>query len=330
MPTPLRQIWDNCASEADPEIMEIDAIGDRIGPIDPDISKIRKLISKLELCHHKADRWVDNIIEAIGAGKTQKGLGTRSPGKLHPAEIIWQNACGALQAWCAGCPSTKIDQTIDTIPGSRLLEGLGKRSPLKEWQVQRVIDKIRNSIRFPQSSRDPSSEYEWLLIGGGESFYRNDCPDRYREHEEFWMKTVKTIIQDTENGNQAELSLGLAIDMLWPCHWAFVSNLQLVLEAIGGNLEPERPFTACGRNIDLVPNRQQILSVADTLRVFCGKEADGEADNEILELLGEPTEAKKWLAASLEKTIRLQLDPPAEIRETSALKVPDWIKQTQH
>jgi hypothetical protein len=270
---------------------------------------------------------VDNIIEAIGSGTTEKGLGKRSPGQLHPAEKIWQNACGALQAWCAGCPSTKIDLVIDTIPGSLLLAGLGKRSPLKEWQVQRVIDKIRNSIHFPQSSRDPSSEYEWILIDGGESFYHNDCPDRYKEHEEFWMETVKTIIRDTVNGQQAELSLGLAIDMLWPCHWAFVSNLQLVLEAIGGKLDPERPFSACGRNIDLVPNRMRMLNVADTLRVFCDKEADGEVDNEILTLLGEPTEAKKWLAASLEKTIRLQIDPPTEIRETNALKAPDWIKE---
>jgi hypothetical protein len=73
-----------------------------------------------------------------------------------------------------------------------------------------------------------------------------------------------------------------------------------------------------------------MLSVANTLKVFCDKEADSEADNEILALLGEPTEAKKWLAASLEKTIRLQLDPPTEIRETNALKVPDWIKKSQH
>jgi hypothetical protein len=44
-------------------------------------------------------------------------------------------------------------------------------------------------------------------------------------------------------------------------------------------------------------------------------------------LLGEPTEAKKWLAASLDKTMRLQLSPPAELRAISALAGPEWIKQ---
>jgi hypothetical protein len=33
----------------------------------------------------------------------------------------------------------------------------------------------------------------------------------------------------------------------------------------------------------------------------------------LLTALGEPTPARRWLAASLEKTIRLQLDPPADV-----------------
>lgn len=330
MKTSLRPIWLNCALRADSEIQEIDGMEERIAPIDPNALKIRELISTLELCHHKADRWVDNIIEAIGTGKTQKGLGTRSPAIQHPTEKIWQNACAALQAWCAGYPSTKVDLTIDTVPASRLLGFLGERSPLKEWQVRRVIEKIRSSIHWPQSFDDPSSQYEWILLSGGEyeSFYRSDCPQHYKEHEEFWLKTVKTIIHDTENGCQAELSLGLAIDMLWPCHWEFMSNLQLVLEAIGGRLNPKRPFAACGRNINLAPKRKRMEVVSSTLRVFYGdKQTNREVDGEILALLGESTEVKKWLAASLDKTIRLQLDPPAELRAISALKEPDWIKQ---
>jgi hypothetical protein len=201
---------------------------------------------------------------------------------------------------------------------------------LKEWQVQRVFDKIHSSIRWPQSGDDPTSQYVWILVGGGEYEldYRSDCPDRYKEHEEFWLATVKTMIHDTENGHQAELSLGLAIDMLMPCHWAFVSNLQLVLEAIGGELNPGRPFPACGRNIILVPNRQRMETVSHTLRVFCGEEeTDEEANSGILASLGEPTEENKWLAASLGKTIRLQLDPPDELRGISAFEGPDWIRQ---
>jgi hypothetical protein len=47
MTTSFRPIWRNCAIEADSEIQEIDGMEDRIAPIDPNISKIRELISKV-------------------------------------------------------------------------------------------------------------------------------------------------------------------------------------------------------------------------------------------------------------------------------------------
>jgi hypothetical protein len=330
MTTPCRPWWRNCALEADSEVLDIDRMEDRIAPIAPNVSRIRELISTLELCHHKAERWVCNIIEAIGARETGKGLGTRSPGQFHPAERIWQNACAALSAWCAGDPSRSLDLSIDAVPASQMFARLGERSPLKEWQVQRVIERIRSLIHWPQSCDDPTAQYVWILLSGGEeeSLYRSRCPEHYKEHEDLWLATVRTIIHDTENGNEAELSLGLAIDMLWPCHWRFVENLQIVLEAIGGRLDPEKPFAACGRNIALLPIRGRMEMISNTLRVFCGEsESNQEVDGRILALLGEATEVKKWLAASLHKTIRLQLRPPAELRALSALAGPAWIKQ---
>ena len=330
MTTSCRLWWRNCALHADPEIMAIDGMEDHIAPIGTNVSKIRELISSLELCHHKADRWVYNIIEAIGAGETTKGLGTRSPDQQHPSETVRQNVCAALSAWCAGCPGTKVDLSIDTIPASRLLACLGERSPLKEWQVQRVIEKIRSVIHWLRSSDDPAAQYVWILLSAGEyeSAYLSQCPEHYKEHEDFWRTTVRTIIHDTENGDEADLSLALAIDMLWPCHWRFVENLRIVLNAIGGKLNSDKPFAACGRNINLLPIRRRIEVVSNTLRVFCGDpESDQEVDRDLLVLLGKPTEVKKWLAASLEKTIRLQLSPPAELRAMSALAGPEWINQ---
>ena len=330
MKTTLRSWWRNCALEPDSEILAIDALEDRITPLAPDVSKIRELISSLELCHHKADRWVTNIIEAIGVGKTQKGLGTRPAGRLHPAEKVWQNACAALSLWSSGCPSPKVDLLIDTVPASRLLAGLGDPSPLKLWQVQRVIEKIRSVIHWSQSSDEPEEKYVWILLGGGEYEldYRKECPDQYKEHEDFWLKTVRTIIHDTENGDAAELSLGLAIDMLWPCHWRFVTNLQIVLEAIGGKLHPDKPFAACGRNINLSPIHDRMKIVSNTLRFFIGElEMNKEIDKDLLVRLGKPGADNRWLAASLDKTIRFQLNPPTKLRAIAALIGPDWIKQ---
>lgn len=325
-----RSWWRNCALEADSEILKIDGIEDEIAPLAPNVSRIRDLISTLELCHHKADRWVENIVEAIGLGQTKKGLGTRSPGRQHPAEHVWQNACAALAAWCAGSPSASVDLSVGALPASEMLACLAERSPLKEWQVQRVIERIRSLIHWPQSDDDPAAQYVWILFGGGEyeSDYRSRCPEHYKEHEDFWLATVRTIIRDTENGDDAELSLGLAIDMLWPCHWRFPENLQIVLGAIGGSLQPQTPFAACARNITLLPSRGRMETVSNTLRAFCGDPAsDKETDRQMLAILGEPTRAKRWLAASLDKTIRLQLSPPAELRAVSALAGPAWIRE---
>jgi hypothetical protein len=302
---------------------------DHIAPIDPNISRIRELISSLELCHHKAEQWVYNIIEAIGTGETQKGLGTRLPGQLHPSEKVWQNACAALSAWCAGCPSSMVDLSIGNVPASRLLARIGEHSPLKEWQVQRVIDKIRSLIHWPQSCDDPTAQYEWLLLNGGEHEYAylNQCPEHYKEHEDFWLRTVQTIIHDTVNGDETDISLGIAIDMLWPCHWRFVDNLMIVLEAIGGMLNPKKPFAACGWNIRLLPIRNRMEIVSNSLKTFYGAlESNLEVDRDLLVLLGKPTEVKKWLAASLDKTIKLQLNPPIEFQNLSALAGPEWIK----
>ena len=326
-----RSCWRNCAAlDSDSEILTIDRMEDRIAPLAANVSKIRELISTLELCHHKAERWVGNIIEAIGTGETSKGLGTRSSDRKHPVEKVWQNACAILSAWVAGCPATSIDLTIDSVPASRILAGLGERSPLKEWQVQRVVEKIHNYIHWPQSLDDPTAQYVWILLSGSEYelAYRNKCPEHYKEHEDFWLRTVRTIIHDTENGDDADLSLGLAIDMLWPCHWNFGENLQIVLDAIGGRLYPEKAFAACGRNITPLPIQRRMKVISDTLKLFCdGPESNQEIDKDLLAQLGKPTEVKKWLAASLDKTIRLQLSPPAELRAMSNLVGPDWIKQ---
>lgn len=194
---------------------------------------------------------------------------------------------------------------------------------MKEWQVHRVVDKIR-------SLSHPAQEYAWILIGGSEYelAYQRQCPEHYKEREDHWLATVRTTIKDTVDGRPARLSLGLAIDMLWPCHWRFVENLQIVLGAIGGNLEPPEPFAACGRNIGLSPIRRRMEIIAATLRAFCGDSgAARQAERQALARLGEPTDTRRWLAASLEKTIRLQLDPPDEVRALSGLPGPAWLLQ---
>ena len=145
----MRSHWCNCAVGIDDEIQKIDEMEDHISPVDPDVVNIRKLISTFELCHHKAEKWIQNIIEAIATGETNKGLGTRTAGQVHAAEEVWQNACTVLSAWCEGTQEEVAELQVSSISASQLLEFLGEPSALKEWQVRRVIEKISSTINWP-------------------------------------------------------------------------------------------------------------------------------------------------------------------------------------
>jgi hypothetical protein len=110
-------------------------------------------------------------------------------------------------------------------------------------------------------------------------------------------------------GEQTVLSLAMAIDMLQPCHWDYVQNLETVLGVIGGDPTPRRPFAFCARNIKLSPIRERMKTVSRTLQVFCqGRLPDDDVDAGLLASLGEPSGERQWLASSLDKTIRLQMD----------------------
>jgi len=322
-PTVCRSWWRNCAVAPDGEILAIDRLEDEISPLAPGVARTRELISTLELCHHKAEKWVTNIISAIASGDTTKGLGTRAAGVTHPVERTWKSSCATLSAWCAGCPVASIDLSVGIMPASELLGRLGPRTPLKEWQVQRIIENTRDYIGWPETQGDPTGGYVPLLEAGTgyESMEREDCPEHYREHADFWEKTVQTLILDTElgeyhsvygdlgHGEETALSLATAIDMLRPCHWDYVRNLETVLGVIGGDPTPRRPFAFCARNIKLTPIRDRMKTVSHTLQVFCqDRPFDDDVDGEMLESLGKPSRNRRWLASSLDKTIRLQLD----------------------
>ena len=322
-PEVCRSWWRNCAVAPDSEILAIDRLEDAITPLAPGVSRTRELISTLELCHHKAERWVANIVSAIAAGDTTKGLGTRPAGVTHPVEGTWKRACAALSAWCAGCPVGSVDLSIGDRPAPELLGRLGPRSPLKEWQVHRIIERTRELIGWPAALHEADGGYVPLLEAGSEyeSVQRADCPEHYREHADFWQQTVQTPVLDTELGDyhsvygdlgygeQTTLSLAMAIDMLWPCHWDYVQNLETVLGVIGGDPHPRRPFAFCARNIKRSPLRERMKTVSHTLRAFSrDRPPDDDVDGELLASLGEPSSQRQWLASSLDKTIRLQLD----------------------
>jgi hypothetical protein len=111
------------------------------------------------------------------------------------------------------------------------------------------------------------------------------------------------------DGREAKMSLAMAIDMLEPCNWDFVGSIVTLLKVIGGELRPERPYACHQRNIKLSPLCDRLVTISNTLGVFWKEEeTNKKTDQDILDYLGEVTPIKRWLSASLDKTIRLQLE----------------------
>lgn len=253
-----------------------------------DIQQIARLIDNLELCHHKAERHVELILQAIAQGSTTKGYQARETASSHPATAMWRNAITVLGEWLVGATAPPASLDVGGHTGSELAHAIGALTELKAWQVRQVINKLKHASRLY-----PDVEYYEMV----------EYLERYADCRAFRDQTVNTIIHDTCDGEPATISLAAAIDHLQPCNWNFSDNLLLVLRAIDGQLYPEKPFAAHGRNARLNPIRERMRVVAATLCAFCEAPAGVIVDDMLLKVLGEATDARKTLALRLEAKI---------------------------
>jgi hypothetical protein len=250
--------------------------------------KIRGLIADLRLYHHKAQRHVELIVQAIGEGRTTKGYLGREAQKLHPATWMWENAVLILEGWLSGNTAGKDKLNVGRHAGWILIGALEDRTRIKQWQVERVVAKLKAASRMY-----PGCEYFPIVTH----------PEKYEDFAGYREPTLATIIHDTVDGQPAELSLAQAIDHLEPANWNFPENLLLALRAINGNLRPHEPFAVAERNLRLNPIAQRMRVTAATLREFCGRPAGGPIDRAMLGVLGKRTHEKTALAALLEAKI---------------------------
>ncbi|MHC4478081.1 MAG: hypothetical protein ACYTEL_20780 [Planctomycetota bacterium] len=301
----LRSWWQNCygpddkAFSEDEELQAIDALEDSIAPLDDITTAIRQCITRFEACYHEADKQAELIIRAIGSGAAPQESHERPPQRKQEL----QNAHDILTAWCEGTSDECKDLEVGTIGADELVACLGGPTALKIWQVQRVIDRLEQAL-------DPSYCYHWMAFDVSQyTEAGTDKPgDHYKDQQDFLDATKAALINDTLDGNKARISLALAVDFLTACSWNFVGNLVIILKAIGGDLYPDKPLAPHARNIRLTPLRGRLETITRTLQAFCrGREVDNDVDRTILAVLRDKTPVKHWLAASLHKTIRLQL-----------------------
>jgi hypothetical protein len=305
MNNPCRPCWQNCGVEADAEMLEIDAMEDAIAPLDDQTKALRQLITRFEACYHEADKEAEYIIQSIAAGYCLEQSDERPPERK--AEL--QNARRILSRWCKNPAIKGMDIDVGGISAGKLLSFIGMPNPLKIWQVQRVVDRITEAL-------EPNKRYHRLALDLGDYGEPGAKPagEYYKDDLAFLEKTKKTIIRDTVDGRKSKVSLAMAIDLLMPCHWDFVGGLVIILKAIGGDLHPAKPYACCARNIKLSPLCDRLRTISNALGTFWkDKKTAKTIDHDILASLGKATPVKRWLAASLDKTIRLHLTLPFEI-----------------
>ena len=297
--------WQNCVEEADREILAIDKMVEAIGPLDEQTTKIRGLITGMEMCYHEADIEAERIIKAIGSGRCPKESNERPPERKKELE----NCRQILSQWCEDTSTKDMNLDMGGISAKELLSFIGEPSPLKIWQVERIVDKVTEAL-------DRSRPYHMMVLDMGDYGEPGAKPvgDHYKDEAEFVRQTKEIIIHDTVDGQEARMSLAMAIDMLEPCNWDFVGSIVTLLKTIGGDLHPERPYVCHQRNLKLSPLCDRMKTISNTLGAFWkGEETDETIDRDILASLGEATPVKRWLAASLDKTIRLQLEAPSDL-----------------
>jgi hypothetical protein len=307
----IRPCWLNCYGPddksylKDKELLAIDAMEDSIAPLDDRTKAIRKLITRFEACYHEADKEAEYIIQSIAAGYCLEQSDERPPERK--AEL--QNARDILSLWCENPAIKGVHLDVGGVQADELLSYIGEPSPLKMWQVERIVDRVTEAL-------EPNRRYHRLALDLGDYGEPGAilAGEHYKDNSMFLEQTKQAIIHDTVDGKKSKVSLAIAIDMLMPCHWDFVGGLVVILKAIGGDLHPDRPVACCIRNIKLSPLCDRLRTISNTLKVFWeGKKTNKNIDRDILAVLAEATPIKRWLAASLDKTIRLHLSLPFEI-----------------
>ena len=300
----LRAVWANCLGVDDASYLEdkemaaIDAMEDSLTPLEEETVAVRALITRFEACYHEADKEAESIVKAIGTGRCPPESNER-PAQRKP-EL--ESCRDILKAWCDDAVDKVKSIDMGAISADELFDFIGQRTDLKIWQVQRIVDQVNQAL-------DPKSLYHTIFLNMRDYGVQDAEPpeEHYKDDADFLKQTVETIIHDTVDGRQGKISLALAIDLLRPCNWNFVNNVVIILKAIGGDVHPDKPFACCSRNLNLSPHRNRLKSISDTLRAFWqGNEIIQNLDSDILEALGEKTDIKRFLAASLDKTIRLQ------------------------
>jgi len=301
----LRKHWINVTAEPDASILDIDRLEDTLEFENEEIREkiygIRNAITRFEFCHHKALHRLFILIHSIGKLEYLIKENTKEA-KINNEDVKqWMCAYKILKAWTNDDMQSVQKITFFDMTSTDLVSNLGIRSPLKKWQVSRLLEKM-----FFEFLNFDGDEGEYRYFTNGEAEFQNNSTEL-----EFYRQTMNVTLEELNNDLLGEMNLGKLIDLYFLCNWNYKENLISILQVINGNTQSIRDIVVCSLQFDKHPSFNEFLSVKKALRAYWDEDYRSQfseqnfksIDSDVRETLGVKTPIKIWLVRSLEKTL---------------------------
>jgi len=301
----LRKHWINVTDEPDASILEIDRLEDALKFQNTEerekIYVIRQAITGFEFCHHKALHRLYMLIRSIGRLEYHNKKSSKEE-KINNDDVKqWMNAYKILEAWINNDMHSVQNISFFEMTALDLVSHLGVHSPLKEWQVNRLLEKM-----FYEFLNFDEHEGEYRYFEGGEQKFQEN-----NEELEFYRQTVNVKLDDLSNDLLGAMNLGKLIDLQFLCNWNYKLNLLSILQVINGRIDSSKNIVICSLLFDKHPDFNEFLCVKKSLRAYWDEDYRntlslqncGTVDSIIRQELGVKNSIKIWLVRSLEKTL---------------------------
>ncbi len=285
---------------SDQDLEIINRMEQKLSPLSPD--QLDKRVAADFCCIWRYDypQRVFEICEIIGGGEN---TALRLHYQISPRRRQeFTDYAEALKGWVENVSPDDLEyfrngskETVD-----KVYRFLGSKDPLKEMLVERTY--IGLSSRFLNCSF-------WGINSSGEDV--NLFPNTAQQlpnNSYTRMNELESAIRNEMGGRAADFLVDVGGSSEPACHFKFIRRVDILVSSIGcmkwrGNL-PEKDLNISGRR----QITKQYLEILENYWIDKKKpiKNDSEAEEKIINLLGEPDELKKWLVACLWKNIKNQ------------------------
>ncbi len=301
----LRQWWNNVVQEPDEEILAIDKLEDNLEFPTTQVKKlaydIRKAIGRLEGCHFKVKRYINRIIYAIRNNHFPPSNRSESAQLNKEWVKKWESVLEYLENW-SGLELEKSPDNQEFINGVKteeIIELLGEKTFLKEWQVNFIIENLRELLELWFTEQTPSNKTHMQ-----QKIINKKIQIKYEKlNTEFWEKMCKLAIPvgDIDHLVTFQELLNTWDYIVCISNPNFMNDLLAILGAVGE--KGTYVHQTCGFYLDSL--KVFIRSLSIKLKRYLEEDINQISnDNDLSELFGEKAPINHWLAFSLEKTIR--------------------------